>query len=128
MPRIADLAVEIAKGSASLAIEKVRLVPEPVHRDRVTTACRLDPFSVPLEEQTALLLNAMEVIQQHPGVVRSSAGLWAQRDRKLFVSTEGTHLEFSLLAVQGECTATALHDGRFACRSFNTPICVPGMN
>lgn len=128
VPRIADLAVEIAKGSASLAIEKVRLVPEPVHRDRVTTACRLDPFSVPLEEQTALLLNAMEVIQQHPGVVRSSAGLWAQRDRKLFVSTEGTHLEFSLLAVQGECTATALHDGRFACRSFNTPICVPGMN
>ncbi|QOJ35468.1 MAG: TldD/PmbA family protein [Nitrospira sp.] len=121
VPRIADLAVEIAKGSASLAIEKVRLVPEPVHRDRVTTACRLDPFSVPLEEQTALLLNAMEVIQQHPGVVRSSAGLWAQRDRKLLVSTEGTHLEFSLLAVQGECTATALHDGRFACRSFNTP-------
>ncbi|WHZ17023.1 MAG: TldD family protein, Actinobacterial subgroup [Nitrospira sp.] len=121
IPRVADLAVEIAKGSASLAIEKVRLAPEPVHRDRVVTSCRLDPFAVPLEEQTSLLLNTMEAIQRHPGVVRSHAGLWAQRDRKLFVSTEGSHLEFSLLAIQGDCTATAVHDGRFASRSFNTP-------
>jgi TldD protein len=39
----------------------------------------------------------------------------------LFLSTEGTHLEFDLLAGQGDCTATALHDGRFSSRSFNTP-------
>ncbi|MBX3335792.1 MAG: TldD/PmbA family protein, partial [Nitrospira sp.] len=51
----------------------------------------------------------------------SSASLWARRDKKLFVSTEGSHLEFDLLAGQGDCTATALHDGRFASRSFNTP-------
>lgn len=121
IPRVADLAVEIAKGSASLAIEKVRLAPEPVHRDRVVTACRLDPFAVPLEEQTSLLLNTMEAIQRQPGVVRSHASLWTQRDRKLFVSTEGSHLDFSLLAIQGDCTATAVHDGRFASRSFNTP-------
>jgi len=121
IPRVADLAVEIAKGSASLAITKVHLAPEPVHEDRIVTPCRLDPFAVALEEQTALLLNTMEVIQRHPGVVRSHASLWAQRDRKLFVSTEGSHLEFNLLAVQGDCTATAVHDGRFASRSFNTP-------
>src|SRR6478735_2175816 len=29
VPRVADLAVEIAKGSASVALEKVRLAPEP---------------------------------------------------------------------------------------------------
>jgi TldD protein len=63
----------------------------------------------------------MEVIQRHSGVVRSHASLWAQRDRKLFVSTEGSHLEFNLLAMQGDCTATAVHNGRFASRSFNTP-------
>ncbi|MGZ8394510.1 MAG: PmbA/TldA family metallopeptidase, partial [Nitrospira sp.] len=90
IPRVADLAVEIAKGSASLAIEKVHLAPEPVHRDRIVTPCRLDPFAVPLENQTALLLNTMESIQQQAGVVRSHASLWAQRDRKLFVSTEGS--------------------------------------
>ena len=121
IPRVADLAVEIAKGSASLAITKVHLAPEPVHRDRIVTPCRLDPFAVPLEEQTSLLLSTMDVIQRHQGVVRSHASFWAQRDRKLFVSTEGSHLEFSLLAVQGECSATAVQDGRFATRSFNSP-------
>ncbi|HVG01240.1 MAG TPA: DNA gyrase modulator, partial [Nitrospira sp.] len=121
IPRVADLAVEIAKGSASLAIEKVHLAPEPIHRDHIETPCRVDPFAVPLEEQTALLLTTMETIQRQSGVVRSHAGLWAQRDRKLFVSTEGSHLTFTLLAMQGDCTATSVHDGRFATRSFSTP-------
>ena len=89
VPRVADLAVEIAKGSASLAIEKVHLAYEPVHRGRVVTACRVDPFTVPLEDKTRLLLETMERIQEQPGVARSHASLWMQRDRKLFVSTEG---------------------------------------
>ena len=63
----------------------------------------------------------MEYVQRQADVVRSSASLWVRRDRKLFVSTEGSHLEFDLLALQGEFTATARHDGRFASRSFNTP-------
>ncbi len=121
VPRVADLAVEIAKGSASVAIEKVRLAPEPVHRDRIVTPYRIDPFSVPIEKKTDLLLNTMETMHRRSGIARSSASLWARRDRKLFVSTEGSRLEFDLLAGQGECTATALHDGRFASRSINTP-------
>ncbi len=121
VPRVADLAVEIAKGSASVAIERVKLVPEPVHRDRVVTACRINPFDVPLEKKADLLLTTMDILQRRPGIARSAAALWARRDRKLFVSTEGTHLEFDLLATQGECSATALHDGRFASRSHNTP-------
>jgi TldD protein len=121
VPRVADLAVEIAKGSASVALEKVRLAPEPVHRDRVVTPCRINPFSVPLEKKTDLLLNVMDTLHRQSGIARSSASLWARRDRKLFMSTEGSRVEFDLLAGQGDCTATALHDGRFASRSFNTP-------
>jgi TldD protein len=121
VPRVADLAVEIAKGSASVAIEKVRLAEEPVHRDRIVTPALIDPFTVPLEKKADLVLRTMEALHRHTGIARSSAELWARRDRKLFLSTEGTRLEFDLLAGQGECTATALHDGRFASRSFNTP-------
>ena len=121
VPRVAELAVDIAKGSASLASEKVRLVDEPVHRDQVVTPSRVDPFSVSLEQKTTLLSEVMDILQREPEVVRSSATLWARRDRKLFVSTEGTRLDFDLLAVQGEFTATAKHEGRFASRSFSTP-------
>lgn len=121
VPRVADLAVEIARGSASLAVEKVKLADELVHRDHVVTARRIDPFAVSTEKKTGLLLETMELLYQQEGVVRSSAGLWASRDRKLFVSTEGTHLEFDLLAVNGEFTATASQHGRFATRSYATP-------
>jgi TldD protein len=121
VPRVADLAVEIARGSASVALEKVRLVPEPVHRDRVVTPYRIDPFTIPLEKKTDLLLNTMETLHRQSGIARSSASLWARRDRKLFMSTEGSRVEFDLLAGQGDCTATALHEGRFASRSFNAP-------
>lgn len=121
VPRVADLAIEIAKESASIAIEKVVLAGEPVHRDRVVTPVRIDPFTVPLTQKTELLLATMDSLQAQSGVVRSSAELWARRDRKLFASTEGTRLEFDLLASNGECAATALYDGRFASRSFNTP-------
>lgn len=121
VPRVADLATEIAKGSASVALEKVRLAPEPVHHDRVVTPCRIDPFRVPLKNKTDLLLNVMETLHRRKEVARSRTSLWARRDRKLFVSTEGSRLEFDLLAAQGDCTATALHEGRFASRSFSTP-------
>lgn len=120
-PRVADLAIEIAKGSASLAIEKVKLADEPVHRDRIVTPNRIDPFAVPLEQKTSLLLETMESVHRQAGVVRSSASLWARRDQKLFVSTEGSRLEFDLLAVGGEFDATAVHEGRFASRTFNVP-------
>jgi TldD protein len=63
----------------------------------------------------------MDAVQREPEIVRSSAILWTRRDRKLFASTEGTRVEFDLLAVQGEFTATARYDGRFASRSFSTP-------
>src|SRR5512147_1347154 len=121
VPRVADLAVEIAKGSASIATEKVRLAEEPIHRDRIVTPVRLHPDTVPLEQKTSLLLNAMEALQSRPGIARSTAEVSWRRDRKRFDSTEGSALEFDLLAANGAISATALYEGRFATRSFNTP-------
>ena len=119
--RVTELAIEVAKASARLTSDPVRLCPEPVHRETVVTPCRIDPFAVPLEEKTRLLLETMEMLHAQNGVARSSAGLWFRRDRKIFASSEGTRLEFDLLASQGECEATAVSDGRFASRSYNTP-------
>ena len=121
IPRVADLAVEIAKGSALLATERVQLAPEPVYVVSVVTPPRVDPFTVPLEEKANLLLETMEKLHAHAGVARSNTTLWARRDLKLFASTEGSRINFNLLAVHGDLEATAVHDGRFASRGFNTP-------
>lgn len=120
-PRVADLAVEIAKGSASLMIDPIHLASEPVHRDSVRTAYRIDPFAVSMEDRTRHLLEVMERLHQKSGIVRSRAHLWARRDRKLFVSTDQSRIEFDLLATHGDMEATAIAGTRFASRSFNTP-------
>jgi TldD protein len=119
--RVADLAIEIAQGSARLANDPVQLCPEPVHVDSIVTSLQVDPFTVPLEEKTRLLLETMEALHKQTGIARSSASLWARRDKKVFASTEGTKLQFDLLAVEGNFEATAVYNGRFASRSFNTP-------
>jgi len=121
IPRVADLAIDIAKASATLMEERVKLAEEPVHRDSVKTSMKVDPFRIPLEEKTTLLLNTMETLHQQSGIARTNALLWARHDEKLFCSTEGSHIQFDLLAIHGGFEATAIHEGRFASRSFNTP-------
>ena len=124
--RVSDLAIDIAKASARTLPEPVRLCEEPVHVDSVSTSCRLDLFEVPLEQQTALLLDTMEVLHEQAGVMRSSAELWARRDQKIFASTERSRIQFDLLAVNGNYSATSVVDGRFASRSFSTPYLPTG--
>lgn len=117
---VADLAVEIARGSAALVTDPVRLAAEPAHRERIITPAEIDPWSVPLEEKAQLLGDCMTRMQAVKGVARSSASLWAQRDRKLFASTDGSRIRFDLLATQGGCSATAAREGRFASRSHES--------
>lgn len=119
--RVADLAVAIAKGSAALVSDPVKLAAEPPQVMKIATPFEIDPLGVPLEERTALLLESMEVIQSQSGIARSAAQIWAHRDEKLFASTEGARIDFDLRAIHGELRATAVHEGRFASREFNTP-------
>lgn len=121
IPRIVDLAVAIAKDSASLLRERVTLAEEPIHRATVTTRMGINPFQVSVEEKTQLLAGTMDILHQEPGIARSRAHLWCRRDEKLFCSTEGAHLWFDLMAVQGGFQATAVSEGRFASRGFQTP-------
>lgn len=119
--RVTDLAIAIAKASTRFTNDPVRLCPEPVHTDSVVIPCRIDPFIVPLEDKTRLVLETMEILHRQAGIARSRAALWARRDKKVFASTEGSIIQFDLLATQGEFEATAVHDGRFASRGFSTP-------
>lgn len=121
IPRITDLAIAMAKEAATVARAQIRLAEEPVHRDSIYTARRVDPFAVSVEEKSRLVHEIMERLHRTPHIVRSRAHVWTRRDRKLFVSTEGSRIDFDLLAMQGGCEAIAFADGRFASRRFSTP-------
>lgn len=119
--RTADRAVEIARASYSLLKTPVVLAEEPPHVDRVVTTFKLDPFLVPLEDKCQLLTSICNRLQQEQGIIRSRGSLWAQRDIKHFASTEGSAIDFDLLAVGGGFSATAKNSDDFQSRELELP-------
>ena len=118
----ADRAVEVARASHTLMREPVKLADEPIHVDKVVTPREMDPLAVPLDDKCDLLLSVCDRLHEEKAVIRSRGWLWTQRDIKRFSSTEGTHIDFDLLAVGGGFTATARKDDDFQSRTFIVPI------
>jgi len=119
--RTADRAVEIAKASYTLMKAPVKLADEPVHKDSVKTAYKTDPFAVSLDDKCNLLVKVSEALHQQSGIIRSSGNLWTQRDVKHFASTEGSVIDFDLLAIGGGFSATARHEDDFQSREYSAP-------
>lgn len=117
----ADRAVEIARASWTLMKSPVQLAEEAPHRDRVTTPFRVDPFAVSMQDKCNMLSSVMETLHKEQGIIRSNANLWVQRDIKHFASTEGSVLDFDLLAIGGGFGATARKDSDFQTRTFSVP-------
>jgi TldD protein len=81
----------------------------------------IDPFCVPLEDKCELLVRICEILHEDKEVIRSNGRLWAQRDLKRFASTEGTVIDFELLATGGWFGATARKDDDYQTREFIIP-------
>ncbi len=120
--RTAAKAVEVARASHLLMKSPVKLADEPIHVDKVVTPWRVDPFEVSLDDKAELLLRVSDVLHKHKGIIRSDGFLWMQRDVKLFASTEGTKLDFDLLAVGGSFGATAKGEDDFQSRNYIVPF------
>lgn len=118
---VADRAVEVARASAMLMKHPVMLADEPVHRARVATPFRIDPFDVALSDKCDLLQGACEILHRRKEIARSRGILWAQRDIKHFASTEGSVIDFDLLATGGSFGGTAVKDGDFQSRELLLP-------
>ncbi|MFN2543692.1 MAG: TldD/PmbA family protein [Actinomycetota bacterium] len=116
--RIAELAVAIARAAARLPGEPVRLADvEPVQATW-EGPCQQDPFTVPLEEKVALLMEASRRLQQVPGVSFGEAMLDFYRRRTAFASTEGAAIEQTVTNSGGGIEAVAIDDGEMQRRSF----------
>lgn len=114
-------AVEIARASHTLMKSPVKLADEPIHVDKVVTPYKVDPFAVSLDEKCHLLLKVCERLHEQKGIIRSNGRLWTQRDIKHFASSEGSRIDFDLLAVGGQFGTTARSEDDFQSREFIIP-------
>jgi len=116
--RAAALAVEIAHASALTRREPVDIGPPVTSSGVYRTPVEIDPFSVPVEDKVALLLEADGAMQGVSGVKTSRGTLVCLREHKTFANTEGAFTEQEIVETGGGIVALTVGDGEVQQRSY----------
>lgn len=118
MRRIADRAIEVARGSLICRGDPVRLAPVEPAVDAYKTPVRKDPFRVPLEDRLAVLLQASEIMARNPRIRAAEGAMDFFRTRKAFASTEGAAIEQEIWEAGAGIQATAVEGDEAQARSY----------
>lgn len=116
--RVARLAVDVARASATAVTRRVELVPEPVHVDVWTSPYTEDPFEVPLEEKIGLFVAATEQMDRADGIRIARGTLDCVKQRCWFMSSEGSDIEQTIVHTGAGLEATAVAGDDVQVRSY----------
>jgi TldD protein len=85
-------AVAIAKASARVKQQDVRLAPEKPATAEWSTPCQIDPFTTSIEQNLELLFRIDKELTSVPGVTLAETNLNFRREEQWFVSSEGANV------------------------------------
>ena len=114
----ARLAVEIARASALAKKYDVALAPEDKYEAVWVSPCRIDPFSVSVEEQLGLLLAVDQELRKNAGVTLAQTSLNIHRARQVFVSSLGSVIDQTKTVTGAGFEAVSFHDDEIQKRSY----------
>ena len=83
----ASLAVEIARASALANKHDIELAPEDRYIADWVAPCRIDPFSISVDQNLALLLAIDGELRRQPGITLAEASMSFSRTRQVFASS-----------------------------------------
>ena len=107
--RTARLAVAQARANRRTQVAPVQLAPvTPTPNGTWSSPIRVDPFSVAIEDQVALLLRANEAALGVAGVKFVNSAMFFLREEKTFASTDGTVTVQTIYRSQPSMTVTAV--------------------
>lgn len=114
----AQRAVAIAKASAQVKKQDVRLAPKPVVEDIWCTPFTIDPFKVSLEDKLTLLSRIDEILRAKPEIKVANSGMQFAREKQWYMDNEGSFIVQDLLRSGAGYSATAVGNGEVQIRSF----------
>jgi len=115
---VAEQALSIAKASARVGDAPVVLDGQEPVVDVYRNDVKEDPFEVPLSEKLNTLARSCEGMSKAPEVRFATASMMSFRNDKLFVSTEGSEIEQTIIETGGGIAATAMEGGERQTRSY----------
>jgi TldD protein len=114
--RAANDAVAIARASRPGLKRAVELAAAPAVRGAWRTPMQIDPFEVPLADKAQYLLDLWPLVRDVRFVKFASTAYEALSEQKVFASSEGTHVEQTIVRVWPRLTVTAVDAGEFETR------------
>jgi TldD protein len=120
--RVAAQAVAIAKANAAINADPVKLAPVDAYNEVWNTPVAKNPFEMPLQPKLDLLLQINDEALKVPGASFVSASMLFVNEHKYFASTEGSHIEQSLMRSYPSFSVTAVDraSGKFYSRNSLT--------
>jgi TldD protein len=111
-------AVEIARASARVKVQDVRMATEPPAVAEWTTPFRVDPFSTSVEQNLALLMKIDGELCAVAGVTLAETGMNFQREESWFLSSEGSDIHQTKYSTGAGYTAYAFAGSEIQKRSY----------
>jgi TldD protein len=115
---IAEQAVRIAEASASAAGTNVRLDDTPAVQAEWSTPVAQDPFSVPVDEKLARLIEADNAMRNAARVTHSNAFFDAWQEDQTFASTSGSRIHQVITECGGGIKAEAIRGSEHEVRCY----------
>jgi TldD protein len=111
-------ALAIARASARLKQEDVRLAPEKPVTAEWTTPYRIDPFTTSIEQNLDLLLRIDAELRAVSGVTLAETGMNFKREDSWFASSEGANIHQTKISTGAGYTAYAFAGTEIMKRSY----------
>ena len=114
----AALALEIARAGTAAKKDDIALVPESPYQDTWVSACAIDPFSIPVDQNLGVLLAVDQELRHCPGVSLAEASMHFERRRQVFASTLGSLIDQTRTVSGAGFSAHCYRDGEIQKRSY----------
>ena len=116
--KTAGRAMAIARASASVKQQDVKLAPEGIHKADWNSPCRIEPFSTSLEQNLDLLMRIDAELRSVSGVTLAETNLNFRRYEQWFYSSEGSDIHQVRTVTGAGYTAYAFSGSEIMKRSY----------
>jgi TldD protein len=117
--RIVVVATDVAKASALAKRFDVKLAPVKTYDTFWQTPIKVDPWSIPLEDKVAALVEVTTIMQKNPDVPFATAAVNFNYEWKFLATSEGSFIEQVCYYTAASATATARKNGVVKTRTYN---------
>ena len=111
-------AVEIARASAKVKQSDVKLVPEQAVTAEWTTPYKIDPFTIPVEDNLDLLQEIDAELRAIQGVTLAETNMNFRREEQWFFSSEGSNIHQAKYSTGAGYVAYAFAGSEIQKRSY----------